>query len=177
MDIVSIKCPHCGGMIERQPNTYFVKCQYCGGEVCFNEIKEEAVIGEYSDKIDELERDIDVLEEKERKFRRWFKAKNVTLTVLGLCTFGVFTFFGLTKDDDNTALMSIGGFFLVMVMCIFCFVLPIISALYPAYDSVTKKKNAAAQLKQLFNLLLTGIAVCSLGALLAYIFLKTFGFA
>ena len=56
MDIVLIKCPNCGGNIERQKGEYFSKCPYCGAEVCFDEIKEEAQLGVLKDKIDILEK-------------------------------------------------------------------------------------------------------------------------
>lgn len=175
MDIVSIKCPNCGGMIKRQPNEYFARCQYCGGEVCFDEIKEEAVIGEYADRIEELERDKSVLQSRKKELKNWSKARNCFLGIMSICNLIGFVLIGASDGDDSSSVMILGAILVIIAITLFFAAIPILAAVFPSYDAFTGEKESGGRVKMLIKLYAIGLSLGIISSFSAYIILSFTG--
>ena len=172
MDLVNLKCPNCGGRIERPDNEYFANCPYCGTEVAFDEIKEEASLERYRDRIDELERSSDAVKKGRIEIRKWMKLRNITLAVMSFCNFAAFSLVGYDLESKSDTRTGIGViFFLLTWACLF-FALPILSYMYPLYNIISGKIDKGARWKVWLKLTAVAIGLLVLSAILAYIFIS-----
>ena len=93
-DIIAIACPHCGGRVQRNNNEYFAKCPYCGSEIAFNEIREEAQLGAYRERLDVLEQSENTDRAKRLDMQKWIRNRNIVFAVISVCNFLAFLLVG-----------------------------------------------------------------------------------
>ena len=179
MEVVSIECPNCGARIERKNNEYFAKCPYCGVEVAFDEIKEEAQIGELKDKVRTFEKTAGEDEEWRRKHRKWR-----TIRIVGLAVVGVFNFCGFSLVGSSDAfgyrfetMLGFGAIFCMLSWITAIFLPFFLGRRYPAYDFLTGEVDAAAGLKAGVKLAFLELGVLLFSAFAAYVFMRMLGLA
>ena len=181
MDTIIINCPYCGGNMERRRNEYFAYCPYCGREVCFDEIKEEAMLGSYRDAISQLQTYNNALaynqqqqELARQKLRTWVRRRNILFTVMSLlhCIGFMLVCTAPDADSDRTGfgMLMMFAAWLTLIMTTALFALS-----YPQYDPLTGRSDPISRLGLLFKLFIVGIAMCALGMLVGVIILAVMG--
>ena len=177
MQVVSIECPNCGAKIERKDNEYFAKCPYCEVEVAFDEIKEEAQIGELKSKVRSLEKTAGEDEEWRSKHRKWRTMRNVGLAAVGVLNFCGFSLVG-SSDALGLKFETMLGFGAIFCLLswILAFVLPfVLGKHYPAYDVLTAEEDKTAGLKAGVKMAFMVLGVLLFSAFAAYIFMRLLG--
>ncbi len=177
MQVVSIECPNCGAKIERRDNEYFAKCPYCEVEVAFDEIKEEAQIGELKDKVRSLEKTVGEDEEWRSKHRKWKLYRNVGLAVVGVLNFCGFSLVG-ASDAFGVKFEPMLGF--GAIFCLLSWVaaigLPLLlGGYYPPYNVLTGEMDPTAKLKAGVKLAFAELGVLLISSIVAYVFMSIMG--
>lgn len=171
MDIILIECPHCGGQVERKEGEYFAKCPYCGKEVCFNEIKEEAQINVFKDKLNDLEQKNKVEQEHKEKLQKWLKARNAFFAVMAICNFAGFFLVGISDAEDHAddVKMMIGSVCMIIAWTLLLFVPAALGLAYPNYNILSGSPEPGGKLKEGVKLLAAGFGICAATTVIAYL--------
>ena len=179
MDVVSIECPNCGGHIERKGTEYFVKCPYCDVELAFDDIKEEAQIGELKDKVNNLKQLRSDEDSKRSELRKWILWRNILFGLMGALHFCGFTCVGASGSDDAQIGFLLGlGSMMCLAAWVMALALPFVMASrYPAYNLLNGGKEVAGHARACFRLLLTTVGILLLSAFAAYVVLSAVGLA
>ena len=176
MDIVSLTCPNCNGIVKRKNNEYFAKCPYCGSEVCFNDIKEEAVIGQMSQELRRMQTDKNLSDAKLAAVRRWVRMRNIVVILQAL--FGFFAMFLVTvstKNGDPNEVFIASGSMCLIFGTLFLFLMPLLlGAFRPAYDPITGKDEKGMKVKALFATFGLQLAAGLLGIIIGVIVVALF---
>ena len=180
MDMVVINCPYCGGAVQRINNDYHANCPYCGREVCFDEIKEEAQLASYREKLVELQYSNSALmnhrqqEEKSRQqLRSWIKKRNtffVVITLLNAIGFSI-----ISAVDEDSDLMGLGVTMVLAAWTILITSVIIFTFSYPSYNFLTGNNEPVNRCALFFKLFGIGIALCALGTFAGIILLLALG--
>ena len=173
MSIISIECPNCGANVNRKENEYFATCPFCGSEVAFNELKEEAVAGDYIDRINELEEEKDNDEKIRLKLRNWYKTRNGFFAFVGLFHCIGFGIVGAHLNDRDDTVVGLGVVFCMLSWICFLASPALLSATYPAYNVLTGKPEKGGRFKMYFILAGIELALIVLGTVLAYLVVMT----
>ncbi len=172
MNVVTIDCPHCGGRLERRKDEYFAKCPYCGSEIAFDEIKEEAQLGAYREKIDTLEHNENVDTVKRLSMQKWILARNIVFSVMAVFNCIGFLLVGLDKDKEESPLITIGSLLMFLVILCWMFGMPFLSAAYPGYNALYRKDERFGKVRMWLKLCVLSFAVFVASAFIAYIIMK-----
>lgn len=176
MDVVSIECPNCGAKIERKPGEYFVTCKYCGGEVCFDEIKEEAQIGRLKSKLDVLEKKDKDEEAVRKSLQSWVKKRNITLGIMSfLQCFGFFLVGCSGEDPADDGLVGLGSMCILAAIGMLIAAPIVLGALYPDYNILSGQKDSTARIKMWLKLFGISLCICLVSAILAFVILSILG--
>ena len=157
MDIVMIKCPNCGGQVNRKDTEFFGRCPYCGSEVAFDAVKEEVQLDIYRDKIDALERNNNLDELTRKSLVKWYRMRNIVLIVMCICICVGFCL--VDKMVSSTDLTGFGVFLVIIGLGLVFAGPPLIGFAYPSYNLLHQKEERAGKL--MMWLKLTGIFVGS----------------
>ena len=171
-EVIAITCPHCGGRVERVGNEYFAKCPYCGVEIAFNEIKEEAQVGAYRERIDVLEQNENTDREKRLTMQRWIRIRNIVFAVLNLTNFLGFVLVGCETMGGIDKWVNIGALLMFVTCAGFLPAVPLLAFNYPGYNALYKKEEKFGQVRMLFVLGGVGIGLFLLSAIAAYFTLR-----
>ena len=169
MNIISIKCPNCGGVIEREDGAHFAGCPYCGSEICFDEIREEAQVDAFREKLEVLERNDNFEESNRRRLRGWVKKRNIVFAVLAVLHLAGFTLAGFGSELDAEAPLGTGAVLVLLAWCMILFVLPILGAAYPEYNILSGKVEKGAKIIMWLKLAGVAVMVCIFTSFLAYL--------
>ena len=173
-DMVSIKCPNCGGHIEREENEFFAKCPFCGMEVGFDELSEESQIGGLRSEIDTLRRNEKEDTNRRRKLSRWIRLRNIAIGAIAVLHLLGFVLIGIAIDVEprRETPMTFGVVF-VMLAWIGAVLAPVFLGLkYPDYNIITKKKERGGKFKAFIKILGINICLLVLSAFMAYAILR-----
>ena len=180
MDMIVINCPYCGGQVTRNRYDYFVNCPYCGREVAFDDIKEEAELDLYRDRIVELQHNNSAFEfnrrqeeESRQKLRKWIKRRNITFTVMTLLHGLGFSIVGSGVDDDSD-MMVLGMTFLLAAWATLIAAVALLPLAYPSYNYLTGENRPVNRFFLFLKLSAIGIALCMLSVLIGCMILAIF---
>ena len=168
-NIVSVECPNCGGQVQRKENDYFGVCPYCGTEIAFDEIREEAQLTGYRERLDKLELDSSIDSANKQTLLKWLRIRNICFIVLAICTFLGFAFAGCPAAEEQEFYVGVGAILMLIAGVILIGAIPYISSNYPEYNILRGKIEKGAKLKMYITLMLTAIGVCLVAAFLAYL--------
>ncbi len=180
MDMVVINCPFCGGEMQRRNNDYHAYCPYCGREVCFDEIKEEAQLASYREKLVELQYSNSALmnhrqqeENLRQQLRSWIKRRNsffIVITLLNAVGFSI-----ICAVDEKSDLMGLGVTAVLAAWTILITSVIISTFSYPSYNFLTGNNEPVNRFALFFKLLGIGLALCALGTFAGIILLLALG--
>ena len=172
MSMVTIECPKCGGQVKRKKNEYFAFCPYCGAEIGFDEIKEEAQLGKYIERIDTLEKNEQESRGNREQMSKWLKLRNgmlilmTTLNFLGTCVeAGASLIFPNVWDYLTWG--ALAGVLCAAAVGIWLIGTPIVALRYPCYDVFQEKKEKAGRIKMLLLLAGIGVVLLAISMILA----------
>ena len=171
-DIIAITCPHCGGQVERASNDYFAKCPYCGVEVAFNEIREEAQVGAYRERLDVLEQSESTDREKRLTMQRWVRIRNISFAAMNLTNFLAFVLVGCDTMGGIDKWVPAGALLMLVTLAGFLAAVPLLAVNYPGYNALYKKEEKFGKVRMFFVLGGVGIGLFLLSAIAAYIVLS-----
>lgn len=163
--VVTIKCPSCGGKVERTNNEFFARCPYCDNEVAFDEIREEAQLGEYREKLDAFERDNDRDQANRRNLKNWLMKRNIILGVMGACNCVGFSLVGFNKESVS----GVGAFLVFIALSLFVAAPPLLGSWYPAYNILYNRKERGGKVIMWLKMIGLSVAVLLVSVFLAYI--------
>lgn len=173
-DMISIKCPNCGGHIEREENEFFARCPYCGVEVGFDELSEEAGIEGLRDEVDSLRSREREDGNRRRQLSRWIRVRNIILAIIGGLNFLGFLLIGFAIDVQPRRDVPMGfGVIFCILAWLGTLAAPVVLGIrYPGYDLVSRKRERGGRLKAFAKILLICLALLFLSAFAAYMILK-----
>jgi endogenous inhibitor of DNA gyrase (YacG/DUF329 family) len=181
MEMITINCPYCGGQVTRNRYDYFANCPYCGREIAFDEIKEEAELDLYRDRIVELQHNNSAFEQNRRqeeesrqKLRRCIKRRNIAFTVMTLMHGLGFAIVGGVQDEDSD-LMVIGVTLLMAAWGTLIASVILLPLAYPSYNYLTGENRPVNRFSLFLKLTVTAIALCTLSLLVGFIVLAILG--
>ena len=174
-NIVAITCPHCGGQVQRSNNEYFAKCPYCGIEIAFNEIKEEAQLGAYKERLDVLEQSENADTAKRLELQKWIRIRNIVFVIICFLIFAAFLLVGISRNLGIRTIAGIGG--LCMFLACLGMMIGVIALAYnyPGYNALYKTNEKFGRLKMAFKLAAAGIGLMLCSAFIAYLVLRFTG--
>ena len=179
MDMIVINCPYCGGRVERRANEYFANCSYCGRKVAFDDIKEEAELDLYRDRIIELQHNNSAFEfnrrqeeESRQKLRKWIKRRNITFTVMTLLHGLGFSIVG--RVDEDSDMMVLGMTLLLAAWATLIAAVVLLPLAYPSYNYLTGENRPVNRFFLFLKLSAICIALCMLSILIGCIILAIF---
>lgn len=180
MDMVVINCPFCGGEMQRRNNDYHAYCTYCGREVCFDEIKEEAQLASYREKLVELQYSNSALinhrqqeENLRQQLRSWIKKRNICFAVITLLNALGFSI--ICAVDEKSDLMGLGVTSVLAAWTTLLTSSIIFSSTYPSYNYLTGRNEPVNRLGLFFKLFGAGLGLCALGTFGGIILLLALG--
>ena len=173
MDMISMTCPNCGGVVERKKDEYFTRCPFCGAEIGFDELKEEVQVDVYREKLDELESSGKEDLNNRNKIKRWLKTRNVMYIVMGILHLLGWSFMGIS---DNETLIGIGVIILICAWAVLFVLIPALGYSYPDYDILTGKEEKIKKLPIIMKLLSIGVAICLITVFASFLVLSLMGF-
>ncbi len=136
-DQVTFRCRYCGGEAIRGKDTYFAVCPYCGMQVGFDELKEEAQVEYYRQRVQNLEQSTQGYFANREKLRHWIRRRNLFLTIFTIVHFLswlLMAYGAQIESDDTMAMGAIGIVFTIIVALTF---LPLMAISYPEYNILT----------------------------------------
>ncbi len=171
-DIIAIACPHCGGRVQRENNAYFAKCPYCGSEVAFNEIKEEAQIGAYRERLDVLEQYENTDRAKRLTMQKWTRNRNIVFAILSILNFLGFFFVGISSYTEDDNWVGPGSILFLITFAGLLIAVPYFAVNYPGYNALYKKDEKFGKLKMWVKLWAVAISLLLVTAFMAYAVLE-----
>ena len=174
-NIVAITCPHCGGQVQRANNEYFAKCPYCGIEVAFNEIKEEAQLGAYKDRLNVLEQNESIDTAKRLEMQKWVMIRNIVLVVISLLTFLAFVLVGMSTMMGIETFVGLGSICLLLALGGTLAAVPSLSVNYPGYNALYRTNEKFGKLTMMFKLGGLTVGLMLVSAFVAYFVLRIIG--
>lgn len=172
MNVLALDCPHCGGRLERKKDEYFAKCPYCGSEIAFNDIKEEAQLGAYREKINTLEHNENIDTAKRLSMQKWVLGRNIVFTVMAVFNCIGFLLVGLEKDKERSPLIAVGSVLMLIAFLGWMVGTPFLSATYPGYNALYRKNEKFGKVKMWLKLCALTFAVFIASAFMAYIIMS-----
>ena len=168
MELITLNCPNCGGVIQRKIDQYFVRCPYCGSEVAFDGIKEEAQLNGYKMRINDLEQSENADRKNREDMLRWIKARNIFMIIMSIAHFLSFSIVGYQVSIDGDNWIGLGAIFFLISYGIYLFVNPFLAAIYPAYNALSKRTEKGGKVIMWLKLMAIGFGLQLLAVILAF---------
>lgn len=171
MDVIKLSCPSCGGSVTRKKTEYSAKCPYCGNEIGFDDLKEEAQVEYYNEKIKTMEKSKEEENSNRMNLKNWMRFRNGMFVIMTVIHTIGWTAVGKSRGEDS--MMWIGMLLLIAAWTILFLVTLLLAVAYPNVDIYTGKSKDGSKgvtfLKIYLKLVGTGLLLCMSTVFIAWI--------